>query len=79
MGWQGDAINVMRMLDGGLTTVDNTRLFAASQSGTDVMANVRNFSAPIGDMAGRFSNRYGVPETWGRGSIQNSESRNCIQ
>lgn len=65
MGWQGDAINVMRMPDGGLTTVDNTRLFAASQSGTDVMANVRNFSDPIGNMAGRFSNRYGVPETWG--------------
>lgn len=64
-GWQGSAIDVVRMSDGSLTTVDNTRLFAASQAGIDVLANVRGFSDPIGDMAARFTNSFGVPTTWG--------------
>jgi hypothetical protein len=64
-GWQGSAVDVVQMPDGLLTSVDNTRLLAARMTGTDVLANIRNFSDPIGDMAGRFSNRFGVPETWG--------------
>lgn len=42
-GWQGAPIDVVRMADGGLTAVDNTRLAAASLTRTPVQATVRNF------------------------------------
>lgn len=35
-GWKGDAIDVVRMGDGGLTTLDNTRVLAASRAGVNV-------------------------------------------
>jgi len=35
-GWQGDAIDVVRMPDGKLTTLDNTRVLAADQAGIQV-------------------------------------------
>ncbi|MGH6942297.1 RHS repeat-associated core domain-containing protein [Hypericibacter sp.] len=65
VGWQGKAIDVVRMPDELLTSLDNTRLLAAQETGTNVLANIRNFSDPIGDVVGRFSNRFGVPATWG--------------
>ena len=37
-GWAGDPIDVVRMPDGGLTTIDNTRVVAARQAGIDVQA-----------------------------------------
>ena len=42
-GWQGSPIDVVRMADGSLTAVDNTRLAAASLSNTPVQATIRNF------------------------------------
>jgi hypothetical protein len=42
-GWQGAPIDVVRMADGGLTAVDNTRLAAAALSKTPVQAVVRDF------------------------------------
>ena len=41
-GWQGEAIDVVRMGDNGLTTLDNTRVLAASRAGINVQANIRN-------------------------------------
>jgi filamentous hemagglutinin len=42
-GWQGDPIDVVRMADGSLTAVDNTRLTTASLSNTPVQAAIRGF------------------------------------
>ena len=42
-GWQGSPIDVVRMADGSLTAVDNTRLAAASLSNTPVRAIIRGF------------------------------------
>ncbi len=66
-GWVGDAIDVVRMPDGALTSLDNTRLLAANRAGIDVQANVHAFDALIPEsMAGRFLSRSGAaPTTWG--------------
>lgn len=37
-GWKGDPIDVVRMADGKLTTIDNTRVLAASRAGVKVEA-----------------------------------------
>jgi filamentous hemagglutinin len=42
-GWQGAPIDVVRMADGSLTAIDNTRLAAASLSHTPVQAVIRGF------------------------------------
>jgi filamentous hemagglutinin len=42
-GWVGDAIDVVRMPNGSLVSVDNTRLAAAKLTGTRVRANIRGF------------------------------------
>jgi len=41
-GWVGEPIDVVEMEDGGLTTVDNTRVFAAGQTDTEVQAIVHS-------------------------------------
>ena len=66
-GWAGEPIDVVRMPDGKLTTVDNTRLLAAKRAGIDVRANVHNFKDPIvGLRAETLASRKGVvPKTWG--------------
>jgi hypothetical protein len=66
-GWVGDAIDVVRMPDGGLTSIDNTRLLAAKRAGIDVRASTHGFADPIPEsMAGRFLSRSGaVPSNWG--------------
>jgi hypothetical protein len=66
-GWGGDPIDVMKMSDGTLTTVDNTRVLAAKYAGIDVQANVQAASDPIpADIAVRFTSKNGtIPKTWG--------------
>jgi len=66
-GWVGDPIDVVRMPDGSLVTLDKTRVLAASQAGIDVQATVHGFEAPLStDMAVRFTTpKGGVPSTWG--------------
>jgi RHS repeat-associated protein len=66
-GWVGDPIVVVRMADGGLTTVDNTRLLAASLTNTPVQATVVDGSAAIdASQAIRFVGQDGsLPSTWG--------------
>ena len=43
-GWQGAPIDVVRMADGGLTAIDNTRLLAAHLTDTPVQAVIRDFN-----------------------------------
>ena len=42
-GWKGDPVDVVRMPDGRLTSIDNTRIRAARAAGIDMQANVRSF------------------------------------
>ncbi len=66
-GWVGAPIDVVRMPDGDLTTIDNTRVLAARQAGIDVSANVHGFDEPLPpDMIGRFTTRTGALTTWGQ-------------
>ncbi len=66
-GWVGAPIDVVRMPDGDLTTIDNTRVLAARQAGIDVSANVHGFDEPLPpDMIGRFTTRSGPVATWGQ-------------
>jgi uncharacterized protein YukE len=66
-GWVGAPIDVVRMPDGDLTTIDNTRVLAARQAGIDVSANVHGFDEPLPpDMIGRFTTRTGTVATWGQ-------------
>jgi RHS repeat-associated protein len=66
-GWVGDAIDVVRMPDGGLTSLDNTRLLAASRAGIDVQARVHGFDDALPySLVERFTTpKGGVPSTWG--------------
>ncbi|WP_116127012.1 DUF6531 domain-containing protein [Lewinella sp. IMCC34183] len=65
-GWVGDAIDVVRMADGKLTTVDNTRLLAASLAGIHVKANIHDCTAELPeDQVERFTKKNVVPQTWG--------------
>ena len=65
-GWKGEAIDVVKMGDGGLTTLDNTRVLAASRAGVNVQANIRNASDALpANMVERFTTKKGVPTTWG--------------
>lgn len=68
-GWQGDSIDVVRMDDGELTTLDNTRVVAARAAGIDVKANVHGYSDPLPDQATRrrfATPKGGAPQTWGQ-------------
>ena len=66
-GWKGDTIDVVRMPDGSLTTLDNTRVAAAREVKIDVQANVRSYDTPLPNQAtiDRFTTKKGVPKTWG--------------
>jgi RHS repeat-associated protein len=67
-GWKGLPIDVVKMEDGKLTTVDNTRVTAAQNTKTTVTAKQHNYSDPISeDMAPRFADKKGkLPTTWGQ-------------
>ena len=60
-GWKGDPIDVVKMPDGSLTTLDNTRVAATRKVGIDVQATVRNYNDPLPpDMVARFTTPKGV-------------------
>ena len=46
-GWQGEPINVVKMPDGSLTAIDNTRLFAARKAGIDAKVKIHDYYAAI--------------------------------
>ncbi len=64
-GWQGDPVDVVRMPDNMLTSVDNKRILAAKMAGIDVQANVYAFDEGLpGEIAFRFPGPKGqVPTT----------------
>ncbi|GAA0457174.1 DUF6531 domain-containing protein [Streptomyces sp. NPDC046215] len=67
-GWKGDPIDVVRMPDGRLTSIDNTRVLAARSTDTPIQARVRNFDDPLpADVieSGRFNTKKATPVTWG--------------
>ncbi len=65
-GWAGDPIDVVRISDGGLTTLDNTRVLASSRANINVQANIRNASDALpANLVERFTTKKGVPSTWG--------------
>ncbi|MBC7532848.1 MAG: hypothetical protein H7318_14845 [Oligoflexus sp.] len=64
-GWIGDAIDVVKISDGTMITVDNTRVLAASRAGIEIQAMVRSGSEILPkDMIERFTNSVGVSQTW---------------
>ncbi len=65
-GWKGDPVDVVRMPDGRLTSIDNTRIRAAREAGIDVQANVRAFDSRLtANEIGRFTKGSQIPSTWG--------------
>ena len=67
-GWVGDPIDVVVMKDGGMTTLDNTRVVAARAAGIDVRAVVHAYDEPLPNESTieRFTTGKGTPRTWGR-------------
>jgi len=83
-GWQGPPIDVVKMPDGTLITLDNTRVFAAGEAGINVKANVHDAGDMISPERGQaFVEQYGSrPSTWGdaarmRIGAQNAGFRNA--
>ncbi|WEG09047.1 hypothetical protein PU630_00345 [Microbacterium horticulturae] len=65
-GWIFDPIDVVRMSDGELTSMDNTRLRAAVETGTPVDARVHEPSEPLTTQESErfFWEPLGKPRTW---------------
>ncbi|MDW2981789.1 putative Ig domain-containing protein [Rhodanobacter sp. KK11] len=70
-GWVGKPVDVVRMLDGTLTSIDNTRILAARQAGIEIQANVRAFDDLILDAnrTDSLSVRGVTPSTWGDAAL----------
>jgi hypothetical protein len=74
--WQGDPVDAVTMPDGKLTSVDNTRILAARETQTDVLANVHFYDESLTDpeQIERFTETVKVngqeedlvPQTWGQ-------------
>ena len=65
-GWKGDPIDVIRMSDGKMTTIDNTRVVAAREAGIDVQAIIHDANEILPEsLIDRFTTKKGVPKTWG--------------
>lgn len=65
-GWKGAPIDVIRMPDGKLIAIDNTRVLAASRAGIKVEARVHDASEALPtEYIERFRTRKGTPSTWG--------------
>ncbi|UWS28300.1 hypothetical protein [Erwinia pyrifoliae] len=64
-GWAGDPVDVVRMSDGKLTTIDNTRILAASRAGVKVQARIHEGTSSLPkEFVERFTTKKGVPSTW---------------
>ncbi|MCW6084207.1 MULTISPECIES: hypothetical protein [Clostridium] len=65
-GWKGDPIDVIKMSDGKLTTIDNTRVVAAREAGIDAKAIIHDANEILPEnLIDRFTTKKGVPKTWG--------------
>lgn len=63
-GWLGDAIDVIKMPDGKLTSMDNTRVMAAREAGIDVKVRVRGYDEPL-NSAVQEARGWQAYNTWG--------------
>ncbi|MHC5178869.1 RHS repeat-associated core domain-containing protein, partial [Serratia rhizosphaerae] len=64
-GWAGEPVDVVRMSDGKLTTIDNTRILAASRAKIKVQACIHEGNSPLPEeFIERFTTKKGVPSTW---------------
>jgi hypothetical protein len=79
-GWLGGPITVVRMSDGSLITVDNTRVVAAALTNTPVKAVIVDAGATISEsQAFRFLGRNGtVPNTWGDAVLNRLQNQSSI-
>jgi hypothetical protein len=66
-GWQGDAIDVVKMKDDLYTSLDNKRLAAAQDAGIEAKVNVHNYDDVFPEArAKQFEKQYKVkPKTYG--------------
>lgn len=67
-GWKGAPVDVVKMPDGKMTSIDNTRINAARDAGIKVEANLRSFDEKltIAESAQFSDPRKGFePKTWG--------------
>jgi RHS repeat-associated protein len=65
-GWEGDPIDVVRMVDGKLTTLDNTRVVSARKSGINVRAKIHSSNDILPNKyIKRFTRNKRIPKTWG--------------
>lgn len=71
-GWAGDPIDVVHMHVGAMATIDNTRIVAAGNAGTDVQAIVHFFDELLPDQiqVDRFTTPEGVPAIWGDATLR---------
>jgi filamentous hemagglutinin len=80
-GWKGDPIDVVRMKDGKLTSMDNTRLTAAREANVPVKARVHDYDTPLpkARAASLADPKKGyAPKTWGdavSGRIQSQSGK----
>ena len=63
-GWKGDPVDVVRMPDGKLTSMDNTRITAAREAGVDVQAQIRNFDEQLSRQM-QIDRNWQSYDTWG--------------
>ena len=63
-GWKGDTVDVVRMPDGELTSMDNTRISAAREAGIEVQATVRSFDEALTPEI-QNARGWGKSSTWG--------------
>jgi len=66
-GWDGDAIDIVKMVDNMYTSLDNKRLAAAQKTGINAQVNIYNFDDAFPEQrALQFEKQYGVkPKTYG--------------
>jgi hypothetical protein len=78
-GWQGAAIDVVRMSDGKLTSIDNTRVAAARYVGINVLASIHEYNDPLTlDQMSRFATKKGIPSTWGEAVVLRISKQNAV-
>jgi hypothetical protein len=72
-GWNGSPLNVVRMPDGSLTSIDNTRLLAAREANIDAQVVIHNYADEISNASALEYARpnMAAPKSWGE-AIQSS-------
>jgi len=79
-GWQGPPIDVVKMPDGSLATVDNTRLLAASRANICVKVFIHDESEHLSpELQERFMTKQGgLPSTWGEAILNRINAQNSL-